>query len=209
MLRLSKAFSISGRGAAHASQDRRFGNYPVSTREYYYQAYKHWHTSPVPLPQDWSCDWKEWNNGPWVDHMIGELKYYGIRTPVEPLAFRNAAVVERMLFFSDGQYYLYIMAEESEGLRRFEVIGLATATALRKKRKRRNSSVLRVRQVTSCGETCQKAYWKRHKTECREHLALKKTIKNFESDKPNTTNIPILSTDLTGTPVTYDGIRFL
>lgn len=42
--------------------------------------------------------------------------------------------------------------------------------------------------------------------ECREHLALKKTIKNFEADKPNTTNIPILSTDfLTGTRVTYDG----
>ncbi|KAJ6536892.1 hypothetical protein B0H19DRAFT_1270587 [Mycena capillaripes] len=52
------------------------------------------------------------------------------------------------------------------------------------------------RQVTYCGPVCQKADWKRHKTECREHLQLKKTIKEFEANKPNTTKIPIVRADL-------------
>ncbi|KAJ7105501.1 hypothetical protein C8R43DRAFT_1046632 [Mycena crocata] len=66
-------------------------------------------------------------------------------------------------------------------------------------------------QVTYCGPTCQRADWKRHKTECRQHTEIKKTIKDFEAGKPNRTNIPMLSTDFRtgGAPVTYDGEKFL
>ncbi|KAJ7493837.1 hypothetical protein FB451DRAFT_1336012 [Mycena latifolia] len=66
-------------------------------------------------------------------------------------------------------------------------------------------------QVTYCGQPCQKADWKRHKHECQEHQEMKKTIKDFEKSKPNTTNVPIFSADLAAGmgPVTYDGTKFL
>ncbi|KAJ6575749.1 hypothetical protein DFH09DRAFT_915347 [Mycena vulgaris] len=66
-------------------------------------------------------------------------------------------------------------------------------------------------QVTYCAQPCQRADWKRHKAECREHAQLKKTIKDFEKNKPNTTKIPILSADFGtgGAPITYDGTKFI
>ncbi|KAJ7452748.1 hypothetical protein B0H11DRAFT_283446 [Mycena galericulata] len=69
----------------------------------------------------------------------------------------------------------------------------------------------RCRQGSYCSQTCQRGDWKRHKTECREHIALRKTIKDFEANKPNRTNVPIYSTDFVagGPPVTYDGSQFI
>ncbi|KAJ7092307.1 hypothetical protein B0H15DRAFT_169521 [Mycena belliarum] len=66
-------------------------------------------------------------------------------------------------------------------------------------------------QVTYCAQTCQKSDWKRHRAECQEHQRIKKTIKNFDQGKPNTTNVPIISTDFPvgGPPVAFDGTKFL
>ncbi|KAJ6623261.1 hypothetical protein B0H10DRAFT_808582 [Mycena sp. CBHHK59/15] len=66
-------------------------------------------------------------------------------------------------------------------------------------------------QVTYCGPVCQKADWKRHKLDCLRTKQLKKTIKDFERDKPSSTNIPIFSADTSaeGGPVVYDGSKFI
>ncbi|KAJ7203297.1 hypothetical protein GGX14DRAFT_535918 [Mycena pura] len=65
-------------------------------------------------------------------------------------------------------------------------------------------------QAIYCGKACQKGDWMRHKRECQEHRALKKTIRDFQANNPNTTSIPIYAADLAnGTPVVYDGTSFL
>ncbi|KAJ6485475.1 hypothetical protein C8R47DRAFT_1048058 [Mycena vitilis] len=65
-------------------------------------------------------------------------------------------------------------------------------------------------QVTYCGPICQKEDWKSHKKECRQQTQLKKTIKEFEANKSNTTKIPSFHVDMRplavgGAPVMYDG----
>ncbi|KAF8208126.1 hypothetical protein K438DRAFT_1930549 [Mycena galopus ATCC 62051] len=83
---------------------------------------KTWHRTGVRLPQDWSCDWANWDQAPAYHHghMSTKVMNYvwGVTGEVEPLAFILEEINPESLFVfcADGVYYWYSHGD----LNRFE-----------------------------------------------------------------------------------------
>ncbi|KAJ7681957.1 hypothetical protein DFH06DRAFT_1314196 [Mycena polygramma] len=94
-----------------------------STKE---PVWKDWYTTPEPLPEFWSCDWRKWRYCDFFeplgvfapfqgDTRIGAVVTlnigYGIPGTIEPLAFLVDGCRD-FLFIADGVYYAYSVFNE-------------------------------------------------------------------------------------------------
>ncbi|KAF8208146.1 hypothetical protein K438DRAFT_2012965 [Mycena galopus ATCC 62051] len=97
---------------------------------------KTWHRTGVRLPQDWSCDWANWDQAStyYHGHMSTKVMNYvwGVTGEVEPLAFIPEEFNPEPLFVfcANGVYYWYFpgvlnrfeekFADHDDFLRRLE-----------------------------------------------------------------------------------------
>ncbi|KAJ6614973.1 hypothetical protein B0H10DRAFT_2220743 [Mycena sp. CBHHK59/15] len=86
--------------------------------------YKHWHTTDVPLPSEWSCDWRRWDGvimfkddeyGQNIGVSTTEVERafnHSFKVPgrVESLGFRERTIKYLFVFAADGKYNWYCAA---------------------------------------------------------------------------------------------------
>ncbi|KAJ7641665.1 hypothetical protein FB45DRAFT_1054122, partial [Roridomyces roridus] len=75
----------------------------------YKPIYAKWHKlRHIPLPNTWSSDWRYWDHGPEVNRLQRWFQLeYGIKGPIQPMAFLADQPESVFAFETRGGYYIW------------------------------------------------------------------------------------------------------